>query len=113
MRDLTAEDYKTIAILDDIQSVLEKEISFAELRAENLHHEEEDIIIRGFIFSQGEREEAIVIGSDYSILYHHHLTHKSIEPMLIKEVCRTLFFHLLETGEDEDEGESGERIYIE
>lgn len=52
MRDLTAEDYKTIAILDDIQSVLEKEIGFAELIAENLHHEEEDIIIRGLIFSQ-------------------------------------------------------------
>jgi len=95
MRALTEEDKQTIHKLDIIQRHLENEICFAALEGEDLYHEEKDIFIRGFIFSQGTREEAVVIGDDGFIHFHCHLTEKSIRPNLIKSVCRCLLDYLL------------------
>jgi|TARA_B100000073_G_scaffold269504_1_gene229135 hypothetical protein len=103
MRALTERDKQSICKLDIIQKHLENEICFAAIDAENLHHEEKDIIIRGFIFSQGEREEAIAIGEDGIIYYHNKLTHKTIKPNLIDKVCNCLLNYLLFSTEGEQD----------
>ena len=104
MRALTERDKQSICKLDIIQKHLENEICFAAIDAENLHHEEKDIIIRGFIFSQGEREEAVAIDENGCILYHNKLTNKTIKPNLINEVCNCLLNYLLySTKEEQDD----------
>lgn len=82
--------WKSIQKLDIIQEHLENQLFFTDIDAEDLHHEEKDIIVRAFTFSQGEREEVIVLGDDCHIYYHNHITDKSIEPNLIKKVCSSL-----------------------
>ena len=99
MRELTERDKQSIEKLDIIQKHLENEICFAAIDAEDLHHEEKDIIIRGFWFSQGEREEAIAIGEDAYIYYHAHTSPKPIEPNLISKVCICLFEYLINEEE--------------
>ena len=61
--------------------------------------EEKDIIIRAFKFSQGQREEVIVIGDDCHIYLHKHITDKDIEPNLIKQVCSILLYVVLANEE--------------
>lgn len=103
MRELTQRDKQSINKLDVIQNHLESEICFAAIEAEDLYHEEKDIIIRGFIFSQGEREEAIVIGQDGHIYLHKQLTDKAINPNLIEQVCNCLLNYLLFSTEEEQD----------
>ena len=104
MHKLSAKDKESIVKLDKIQRYLENEICFAAIDAEDLHHEDEDIIIRGFTFSQGTREEAVVIGEDGYIYYHHQITDVQIRPNITKEVCLCLFEYLiLNKGENADE----------
>ncbi len=103
MRALTERDKQSICKLDIIQKHLENEICFAAIDAENLHHEDKDIVIRGFTFSQGERKEAIVIGEDGYIYFHHKLTKKIIKPNLMNEVCDCLLNYLLFFTEEEQD----------
>ena len=85
--------------LDTIQEHLENDLFFIDIDAEDLHHEEKDIIIRAFKFSQGQREEVIVIGDDCHIYLHKHITDKDIEPNLIKQVCSILLYVVLANEE--------------
>jgi hypothetical protein len=85
--------------LDTIQKHLENDLFFIDIDAEDLHHEEKDIIVRAFTFSQGQREEVMVIGDDCHIYYHNHMTDKDIEPNLTKEVCSSLLSLVLENEE--------------
>ena len=101
MRNLTQRDKQSIKKLDNIQKEIENEICFAAFDAEDLYHEDKDIIIRSFIFSQGERREAIVIGDDCHIYFHEKLTHKTINPNLIKKVCNCLLNYQLFSKEGE------------
>ena len=82
--------------LDIIQKHLEEEFFFTDIDVEDLYHEEKDAIIRAFTFSQGEREEVVVIGDNYHIYYHEHITEKDIEPNLIKKICSSLLLLKLE-----------------
>ena len=102
MRALTERDKQSICKLDIIQKHLENEICFAAIDAENLHHEEKDIIIRGFIFSQGEREEAIAIDEYGYILYHKPMTKKRIKPNLIDNICNSLLYYSMLEGEENE-----------
>jgi len=99
MRELTERDEESIYKLDNIQKHLDNEICFAALDAIDLYHEEEDTIIRGFIFSQGEREEAIAIDENGYILYHKPITKKRIKPNLIESICSCLLYYLIQIGE--------------
>jgi len=104
MRALTKRDEESIFKLDNIQKHLENQICFAAIDGKDLYHEEEDTIIRGFIFSQGEREEAVAIDENGCILYHNKLTNKTIKPNLINEVCNCLLNYLLySTKEEQDD----------
>jgi len=102
MRELTEKDEESIYKLDNIQKHLDNEICFAAIDATDLYHEEEDTIIRGFIFSQGEREEAIAIDEYGYILYHKPMTKKRIKPNLIDNVCNSLLYYSMQEGEENE-----------
>ena len=80
-----------LAALDLIQYELETQISYAAIiEAEDLYHEEEDIVVRAFTFNQGEREEIVVIGSNCEIHHHSKATKEGISGNLIEDVISSL-----------------------
>ena len=81
-----------LAALDLIQYELETQITYAAIiEAEDLYHEEEDSIVRAFTFSQGEREEIVVIGSTGKIHKHWSLGDKRIVGNFIMDIICALF----------------------